>query len=252
MSALSLAELRAALALRFPDALPLFYRTTVAVPTGIVNLDALLPNGGLPCGRLSVWAPGGGATAILRGACANVIRRGERSAWVDGAGVLAGSWPEGSLLLRAGTEQDALVCAEELLRSGGFALVGLSGASRAVGRGAVRLSRAAKQGGSAFVAVSDESAVASLRLASRLPPEGYRWRLDPFGQPVEVDAVRVEVEARSMGWSGETAFVLPVMNRPVRLAMDPLLVDRRGVVKQPYRPRRTSTEGRVDEERVCR
>ncbi|MGH7555669.1 MAG: hypothetical protein ACREMQ_21935 [Longimicrobiales bacterium] len=247
-----IAELRATLARRFPDALPLSYRTAITVATGIAELDDLLPNGGLPRGRLTLWAPGGGVTAVLRGACANVIRRGERSAWVDGAGTVAEAWPEGSLLLRAVTEQDALVCAEELLRSGGFALVGLSGASKAVSREAVRLSRAAKVGGSAFVAIGTESALASLRLESRLPPDGYRWRLDPFGQPVEVELVRVEVEARSMGWSGVTSFELPVVNRTVRLAPDPLLVDRRGVLKQPYRRGRDKRRAVSGDERQCR
>ena len=233
----ALAELRTALAERFPDALPLSSRTAVAVATGIGELDGLLPNGGLPRGRLTVWVPGGGATAVLRAACASVTARGERAAWVDGAGTLVAGWPAGSLLLRPAGEHEALVCTEELLRSGGFALVVVSGVGKAVGREAVRLSRGAKEGGSALVAVSGESPVASLRLASRLPPDGYCWRSNPFGEPVEVDSVRVEVEARSLGWSGRTSFALRVWNRPVRVAPDPLLVDRRGVVRKPHRPR---------------
>jgi hypothetical protein len=238
----TLSNLRASLALRFPDALPLSYRTALTIPSEIDELDALLPNGGLPRGRLTVWAPGGGATAILRAACAGVVARGERSAWVDAARTVSDVWPAGSLLLRPVNEMDALVCAEELLRSGGFALVVFGGAGRAAGRESVRLSRAAKEGGSAFVLVSAEPLVASLRLSSRLPSEGYRWVLDPFGEAVEVEAARVEVEAHSLGWSGRTSFTLPVLGRPVRLAMDPLLVDRRGVVRKPYRPK---TEARA-------
>jgi hypothetical protein len=237
--ATSLAELRDALARRFPDALPLSCRTALTVAMGIDELDGMLPNGGLPRGRLTVWAPGGGATAVLRAACVTVSGRGERAAWVDAAGTVAQGWPAEVLLLRPAGERDALVCAEELLRSGGFALVVLGGTSKAAEREAVRLSRAAKEGGSAFVVVTAESVVASLRLRSRLPPEAYRWRRNSFGEPAEVEAVRVEVEAASLGWSGRTSFALPVLARPVRLALDPLLVDRRGVLRKPYRPRRS-------------
>ena len=58
-------ELKQALSERFPDAQPIAYRTTGAVATGIAALDGMLPAGGLPRGRLSLWTPGGGATAIL-------------------------------------------------------------------------------------------------------------------------------------------------------------------------------------------
>lgn len=237
----SLAILRESLARRFPDALPLAYRTAVTVASGIEALDALLPNGGFARGRLTVCAPGGGVTAILRAACENVVRRGERAAWVDGAGTVAEVWPEGSLLVRPGGELEALQCAEELLRSGGFALVGLSGGGKAMAREAVRLVREAKKGGSAFVVVGAEVAVASLRLTSRLPPEGYCWRANPFGEPIELESVRVEVRAWSLGWSGRTTFSLPVHTRPLRMAPDPLIVDRRGAQRKANR----SNQGRI-------
>lgn len=246
MLSASVSSLRDALSRRFPDALPLAYRTAVTVATGVEALDGLLPNGGLPRSRLSVWAPGGGATAILRAACAAASSRGERAAWVDAAKRAGEGWPSDVLLLRPAAELDALVCAEELLRSGGFALVVLAGAGRAVGREAVRLSRAAKEGGGALVVVTGESLVTSLRLHSMMAPEAYRWRRNSFGEPAEVEAVRIEVEAASLGWSGRTSFWLPVLARPVRLAMDPLLVDRRGVVRKPYRPRRVGWGRSVD------
>lgn len=191
-------------------------------------MDAMLPNGGFARGRLAVWAPGGGATAILRSACGNVVRRGERAAWIDGAGTIAEVWPEGSLLVRPGDGLKASRCAEELLRSGGFALVGLSGSGPALAREAVRLARAAKAGGSAFLVVGAEVPISTLRLASRLPPEGYCWWANPFGEPAEVESVCVEVRAWSLGWSGRTSFSLPVSARRSRLALDPSLPDRRG------------------------
>src|SRR5690242_21959078 len=77
--------LRALLEQRFPDAAPLTggAHATDAVATGIAALDRILPNHGLPRGRLSVWAPLGAANAILRGACHAVVAAGERAAWID-------------------------------------------------------------------------------------------------------------------------------------------------------------------------
>jgi hypothetical protein len=67
----SVAALRALIQQRFPDAAPLTdgAQTSDGVATGITALDRLLPNQGLPRGRLSVWTPLGAANAILRSAC---------------------------------------------------------------------------------------------------------------------------------------------------------------------------------------
>jgi hypothetical protein len=70
--------------------------------------------------------------------------------------------------------------------------------------------------------------VAHLRVASCIAPDGYRWRCDAFGEPVEVVSVRLEVEASSLGWSGRTTFELPVRTHRPRLSPEPRLVDRRG------------------------
>ena len=101
--ATSVAALRALIQQRFPDATPLTggAQTTEQVATGIGALDQVLPNGGLPRGRLSVWAPQGGATAILRAACHSVVANGERSAWIDGDNTVAGAfWGDGPYLVR--------------------------------------------------------------------------------------------------------------------------------------------------------
>jgi hypothetical protein len=234
MSAAALQELKQVLERRFPDAQPLGRGTVAAVGTGVAALDVLLPGGGLARGRLTTWRPGGGATAVLRTAAEAAFRRGERSAWVDAGGALSADfWRAGPLLVRPATAREALVSTEELLRSGGFALVVLMGAEREGGREAVRLSRAARAGGAAFVVSAEESAMAHLRVASRIQPEGYRWRRDPFGEPVEVTGVRIEVEASSLGWSGRTAFELPVRTHGARLSPEPRLVDRRGAKRRP-------------------
>lgn len=231
MSAAALDRIRQDIAQKYPDALPLAHATVAAVGTGIAALDALLPGAGLPRGRLTSWEAGGGTSAILRAACATVLTNGERAAWVDGARtVTADAWRAGPLLLRPPGEVEALACAEELLRSGGFGLVVVTGLGRHAARCDVRLARAAKAGGSALVLVGAATDVAALRVACGIDPDAWRWRADPFGGRGEPVAVRIRLEARALGWSGATSFELPVSSYGARAALDPLLVDRRGVV----------------------
>jgi hypothetical protein len=221
--------LKEALEQRFPNALPVSYRTGGALPTGVSALDLMLPAHGLPRGRITLWTPGGGATAIMYAACEAIATRGERAAWIDGAGTIASdSWRPGPLLLKPEGELESLICAEELLRCGAFGLIVLSGTRSAFAREDVRLSRAVREGGGAFVALAAASNVAHLQIASSIGPDGYRWKTNPFGEPAEVTEVRVQVEARAMGWSGRTQVVLPVGDFRHRIAMDVRLVDRRG------------------------
>jgi hypothetical protein len=212
-----------------PDALPLTHRTAVPVATGIVELDGILPGGGLPRGRVTVWMPQGGAASVLRAACHATVAAGERSVWIDGMGVVTGaSWEEGPILVRPKSRKHALRSADELLRSGGFALVVLAGAEPE-GTETVRLSRAAREGGGAFVALTANASLASLRLTSRILPHSYRWRRDPFGDPAEVQDATVQVRARSLGWNAHTQLRIPVMRYDLRLSLDPGLADRRGL-----------------------
>jgi hypothetical protein len=235
-STAELLALRQVLEQRYPDAQPLVFRTTGAVATGLPALDALLPGGGLPRARVTHWQPGGGATALLRTAALAVLQRGERSAWIDGRQqVSSDGWVSGPLLVRPAGELNALTCAEELLRSGGFALVVLTGVERALEREAVRLSRAAREGGSALVAVARQTPVAHLRLASAIQPDGYHWRCNPFGEPAHIDAVQVRIEASAMGWRGCTELTMPVYTHVTRNAADPLLRDRRGARRRKER-----------------
>jgi hypothetical protein len=224
----SVAALRALVEQRFPDALPITHRTT-AVATGLAPLDQILPSGGLPRGRLSAWHSLGGATAMLRAACLTTVRGGERSAWIDGRGRMGGVvWDDGPILLRPKSPLHALRTAEELLRSGGFGLVVLSGIEPARTE-TVRLTRAVREGGAAFVTLAQESSMASLRLTSRLLPNGYRWRRDPFGGPAEAQLAVVRVHAQAPGWNAHTDLSLPVIHHELRLSLDPKLADRRGV-----------------------
>jgi hypothetical protein len=225
----SVAALRALIEQKFPNATPLTggAQTTEYVATGIAQLDAALPNGGLPRGRLSVWAPRGGVTAILRATCHALVANGERAAWVDGDATIAGAfWQDGPYLVRPKTRTHGLRAAEELLRSGGFSLLVLAGCDPQ-GTETVRLTRAAREGGAAFVAVGDNAAMATLRLRSQLLR--YGWRRTPFGDPADAQDVTVRVGARAVGWNASTEFKIPVTHHELRLSLESELADRRGL-----------------------
>lgn len=227
-TAVALHELRELLGRRFPDALPLPRGRIESVPTGVAALDAILPGGGFPRGRLSAWAPRGGATAVLRAAALATVAAGERAVWIDGDGTVAGAfWEPGPILLRSPTRVHALRAAEVLLRSGAFALVVLAGADPE-GVTQVRLSRAAHDGGGACVAFTTSGAHAAVRAASRILPGAYVWRRDPHGDPAAVDATTLDVQVQSLGWSRRARVVVPVVRHGVRSALAPGLPDRRG------------------------
>ena len=230
MSASSvLPDLRSLLEQRFPDATPVTHRTAEPVATGIEVLDGILPNGGLPRGRLSVWMPQGGATSILRAACQTVASSGERAAWIDGLGTIAGQfWEEGPILVRPANRRNSLRAAEELLRCGGFAMIVLTG-SEPAGTEMVRLSRASREGGSAFVALTSHTSMASIRIVSRIQPHSYVWRRSPFGDPAEVCSAVIKVRVQSLGWNRQTELRVPVAQHDLRSSLEPGLPDRRGL-----------------------
>lgn len=225
------AALRTLLADRFPDAVLLPERAAPPVATGLEQLDAILPRGGFPSGRLVAWqSPQGGATAVLRAAMTGILDRGERAAWIDGARRLGWHWRDGPLVVRPDSPDLALRAAEILLRSGGFALVVLTGVDPDQ-TAMLRLSRTAHEGGGAFVAVTPRSLTASLRLVSRYLPAEYRRSADPFGGVARVDAVALLVEARAPGWQARTTFHLPLLPYDLRMALEPGLPDRRGAIQ---------------------
>jgi len=173
--------------------------------------------------------PQGGATAMLRASCLSVVSSGERSAWIDGLGTIAGQfWEEGPILVRPANRRNSLRAAEELLRCGGFALIVLTG-SEPAGTEMVRLSRAAREGGSAFVALTSHTSMASLRMVSRIMPHSYVWRRSPFGDPAEACSATIAVRAQSLGWNKKTEIRVPVLSYDVRVALEEGLPDRRGM-----------------------
>ncbi len=223
------AAIRALIEHRFPDATPVTHRTAEPVATGIDALDSILPGRGLPRGRLTVWMPQGGATAVLRAACNTTVAQGERAVWIDGLGTIAGPfWEEGPILVRPRNRKHGLRGAEELLRCGGFSLVVLAGIEPE-GTETVRLSRAAREGGGALVTLTSHASMASLRMTSQILRETYRWRKTPFGDPAEAQEVMIRVRARSLGWNRSADFPVPVVPYDLRMSLDTGIVDRRGV-----------------------
>ena len=220
--------LRTLLSERFPAAIPLPARGHSVVPTGLAALDRILPNGGFPRGRITVWqSPMAGGTAVLRSSVAQSLGRGERVAWVDGARSIGPHWIEGPLVIRPQTSDLARKAAEILLRSGGFALVVLTGVeldSAAM----LRLSRMVHEGGGAFVALTAAHHTAMLRLTARFLPDQLRSAPGPFGEIAQIERATIRIEARSPGWNAHTLLHLPTRHHDLRLSFEPNLADRRG------------------------
>jgi hypothetical protein len=166
--------------------------------------------------------------AILRASCQTLLAAGERAAWIDSGHTVGPFWQEGPLLIRPTGRTNALRWGEGLLRCGGFALVVLTGVDP-VGTETVRLSRAAHEGGGAFVALTTSAVMAALRVTSRVLPHSYDWQRGPFTDPAAPRAATVDVRVRAPGWNESARAVLPVTPYDLRLSLDPGLVDRRGV-----------------------
>jgi hypothetical protein len=231
MSVTAIADLRRAIEARFPNAVPLPERTVPQISTGVEALDRILPAGGLPRGRLSVWAPGVGGTAILRSACRVAVDSGERAAWVEGPERIAPgvNWT-GVVLARPRSELQSLECTEELLRCGGFAVVARVG-EKSGGAERLRLCRAAREGGAALVEISADGHLAAVRMWARTGSESFRWRRNSRGEPIEVESVSLWVRVMATGWSRESKVVLTVAKHEQSLSLESGLVDRRGVLR---------------------
>ena len=167
--------------------------------TGVPDLDALLPGGGLPRGSVVEWLGpcSSGKTAVLRTSLARLRMRGESVAWIDTRRTLyAPDWTDlvpgaGEFwVVRPRTVGEAAWCADLLLRSGAFGAVAFhvfdgSGGGRAMSGGgirhgaAMRLQRLAEQAGALFV-VLGEVPIAALRLGFR-PGRVEPVRGVPFG-----------------------------------------------------------------------
>jgi hypothetical protein len=175
--------------------------STPGLPTGVTALDAMLPGGGVPRGRLTeLLAPAGlGKTTIARSLVAATIRGGGGVAWIDATRTLdprdwAAPGTRGSRenresrttggafdgfdalwVVRPGDPARGPWCADLLLRSGAFALVVLDGAPVLPRAVAVRLTQLARESDAALLLLgegtraSEVSGALRLRLAPRSP-----------------------------------------------------------------------------------
>ena len=224
------AALRHLLVERFPDAVLVPDRATPPLATGVGLFDRLLPNGGLPRSRMVTWTtPLGGATAVLRAACSSLLGRGHRVAWVDGARTIGPAGLDGPLIIRPADSALALRSAEILLRSGGFALVVLTGCDPEH-QGMLRLSRMVHEGEGSFVALTERNLTATVRVTSRFLLDRFRWATGPFGEVAAVESVAVEITVKASGWSRSAVVDLPAGSHELRLSVEPGLADRRGTL----------------------
>lgn len=165
--------------------------TTPGLPTGLAALDAVLPGGGLPRGRITeILAPAGvGKTTFTRSLAATTLIAGHTVAWVDAARTLdprdwAGTSMEGSdalWVVRPADAARAPWCADLLLRTGAFALVVLDGAPllpRTVG---VRLAQLARDADAVLLLLGEGTRASEIGGALRLL---LRRREHPSGSAV--------------------------------------------------------------------
>lgn len=160
----SLAALRAQLAAIVPP--PAVVDTTIG--TGLPALDAALPGGGIPCGRLTeiAGASGSGATSLARALVAAAISDKLPVAYIDATRTLAPrDWAP---LATTGllwvvrppphTPGQGTWCADVLLRSGAFRLVVLDDTAPIPRAIIVRLTRLAQDVRAALVVVHHHTA----------------------------------------------------------------------------------------------
>nr|MCE2803439.1 hypothetical protein [Gemmatimonadota bacterium] len=175
------------------------------LPTGMAALDAALPGGGVPRGRISEWvAPAGlGKTTLARHLVRATLRAGLDVAWIDAtrtldprdwAGTLDAIW-----VVRPPDPARAPWCADLLLRSGAFTLVVLDGGPVLPRPIAVRLAQLARESDAALLLLGDGTratdggAALRLRLARRGSPgravamvekggvHSHHWDTQPIG-----------------------------------------------------------------------
>lgn len=152
--------------------------STPGLPTGFTLLDAALPGGGLPRGRITeLLAPAGlGKTTLARTLATTTLISGHAVAWVDATRTLdPRDWvavdPAGSdalWVVRPSEPARAPWCADLLLRTGAFALVVLDGAPvlpRTVG---VRLAQLARDADAALLLLGEGTRASEIGGALRL------------------------------------------------------------------------------------
>lgn len=152
--------------------------STPGLPTGIAALDARLPGGGLPRGRLTeLLAPAGlGKTSLARTLAATTLTAGHSVAWVDATRTLdPRDWVDVDAagrdalwVVRPAEPARAAWCADLLLRTGSFALVVLDGAPLLPRPVAVRLAQLARDADATLLLLGEGTRASEVGGALRL------------------------------------------------------------------------------------
>jgi len=167
--------------------------STPGLPTGLAALDAALPGGGIPLGRITelLAEQGFGKTTITRSLVAATIKAGRCVAWIDATRTLdprdfctppAGNGTAGKIssgesssidldalwVVRPADPAQAPWCADLLLRTGAFALVVLDGAPVLPRVVAVRLAQLAREADAALLLLGDGTRASEIGGALRL------------------------------------------------------------------------------------
>lgn len=214
-----LSALRRLLADKFPDAMPRALASLRPLPSGIASLDAALPEGGFPRGILTAWM-GTGGVATAGSACAHAVRQRLRAIWVDVSGRLsADSHVPGVPVFRFSDPVRALQSAESLLQSGGCDLLVFDAADCVLpAPKLVRLSRRARAGSTALLAILPSAPAGALRVHSRLTAESFHDLRD---------ALPLHIEVSGHGPPLQCSLSLPILLDERRLSLDSRLADRR-------------------------
>jgi recombination protein RecA len=219
-----------------------------AWPTGVPSLDAAL-GGGLPRGRITevVGALGAGRATLLRGVIRRVLDGGGWVAWIDARRTAAPqSWVglgKRLVMVRPPDARRGAWCADQLLRSGVFALVVLDGAPPLQRVQGVRLSGLARERDAAFVIVADNGTTSRIGGAMRLRIESAKAERQERGKAGERESGRVGIRERvhetQRGFSvivekGAALRTVEVKSAVVvarRMCTDSEIPDRRGVAR---------------------
>jgi hypothetical protein len=220
--------------------------STPGLPTGVMGLDAALPGGGLPRGRITeLLAPAGlGKTTLARSIAASTLLAGHAVAWIDATRTLDprdfidvdAAGRDALWIVRPGDPARAAWCADLLLRTGAFALVVLDGAPVLARTIAVRLSQLTRDADAALLLLGEGSKASEIGGALRLvlkrrPARDTRGgpqvaALIEKGGPHQLVPLHLEV--------GHARAIARDLARDIahRLCAHPEVPDRRGVARK--------------------
>jgi hypothetical protein len=213
--------------------------STPGLPTGLAALDALLPGGGLPPGRITelLAAPGFGKTTIARSLVTATIRAGHCVAWIDATRTLdprdlLHTSADALWVVRPTDPARAPWCADLLLRTGTFALVVLDGAPVLPRVVAVRLAQLAREADAALLLLGEGTRASEIGGALRLVMKRPATVTLEKGGPHQHVLLRPKHPEASHE-RNET----PLTRRPAahRLRAHPEIPDRRGVARSRSR-----------------